>query len=239
MNIRSDFRVELVRHWGGDREIVEDAQALPPDARCDESRVLPVLRALLARKIVHTSPFEHSGMSVHVDAPAVVWWEWTRHRFMPQSRADHSFNLESGRYKVLRPDFYLPPFGRPIREPDGFKPMRPNHLVDEALVGEARNYQVEAFAVAWNCYEAQLTAGVAREVARNVLGPAVYYSGRVSGGVLTWLHFLALRTRDNPDTPSSYPQWEIEQVATQCEELFKDRFPMTHSAWVGYGRNCP
>lgn len=239
IRFRSDVSVGLVRSWGSDRDIVEDAQARDPGTSAADDRIAPVLRSVLQRKIVHTSPFEHSGMSVHVDAPAVVWWEWTRHRFMPQSRADHSFNLESGRYKRLRPEFYLPPDDRPIREPDGFKPMRPNHLVDPALAMEVRESQESVFRAAWASYEFQLSIGVAREVARNVLGPAVYYAGRVSGGVLTWLHFLALRTRDNPDTPSSYPQWEIERVALRCEELFAGLYPLTYAAWVEYGRACP
>jgi thymidylate synthase (FAD) len=239
IRFRSDVSVTLLRSWGGDRDIVEDAQARDPGTAVEEARIAPILRALLQRKIVHTSPFEHSGMCVHVEAPAVVWWEWTRHRFMPQSRQDHSFNLESGRYKQLRPEFYLPSEDRPVREPDGFKPMKPDLLTDPALASEVGDIQADVFADAWEAYERQLARGVAREVARNVLGPAVYYAGRVSGGVLTWLHFLALRTRDDAANPSSYPQWEIEQVARKCEDVLAGLFPQTVGAWREFGRRAP
>lgn len=236
ITFRTDFVVKTVRIWGDDASIVEAAQALDPDIHVSESRVEPVMRALLARKVVHTSPFEHCGMSVWVDAPAVVWWEWTRHRFQPQAREDHSFNLESGRYKVLRPHFYLPPTSRPIREPDGFKAMRPNHADDPMLTSEVWALQQIAFSEAWRCYQKQIELGVAREVARNVLGPGIYYAGRVSGGVLSWLNFLTLRTRDDEVNPSSYPQWEIEQVARQCESILAGAFPVVHRVFVDKGR---
>jgi thymidylate synthase (FAD) len=239
IRFRGDITVRLVRQWGSDADIVGDAQVRRPHDPVDPDRVRPILRSMLGRKVVHTSPFEHSGMSVHVEGPAVIWWEWTRHRFMPQSRADHSFNLESARYKVLRPEFYLPPAGRPIREPDGFKPMRPNHETDPSLTALAHAVQRPVFEAAWDAYEWQLARGIAREVARNVLGPAIYYSGRVSGGVLTWLHFFALRTRDHPAKPSSYPQWEIEQAARQCEEEFTRLFPVTHEIFNEFGRVAP
>ena len=72
IRFRSDLSVTLVRHWGSDRDIVEDAQARDPGTAVGDDRIGPILRSILKRKIVHTSPFEHSGMSVHVDAPAVV-----------------------------------------------------------------------------------------------------------------------------------------------------------------------
>lgn len=239
INFRSDIVVRLVRNWGSDSDIVADAQARNPDDVGNPDREVHILNALLKRKIVHTSPFEHSGMGVYVEAPAVVWWEWTRHRFMPQSRADHSFNLESGRYKILRPDFYLPPEDRPIKEPDGFKAMSPNHQIDKELIKSVHEIQREVFTKAWEGYQQQISLGVAREVARNVLGPAIYYFGRVSGGVLTWLHFLALRTRDDAINPSSYPQWEIEQVARKCEEEFIRLFPTVYSIFCANGRRTP
>jgi len=233
---RSDFRVQLVRNWGSDRAIVEDAQARDPDTFVEENRIKPILGKLIGGKIRHTSPLEHSGMCVYVECPAVVWWEWTRHRFLPQSRADHSFNLESGRYKILKGEFYLTPPERPIEEPDDFKPMRPAHVVNEELTNRTRTEHMILFQSAWRSYQRQIEMGVAREVARNVFGPAIYYSGRVSGGVMTWLHFLALRTKDNPQTPSSYPQWEIEQVANKCETIFADLFPVVHQVFNETGR---
>ena len=49
----------------------------------------------------HGSPFEGGYLSVYVEAPVVVWWEWSRHRFMSMGCPDLGFNLESGRYRLL------------------------------------------------------------------------------------------------------------------------------------------
>jgi thymidylate synthase (FAD) len=49
----------------------------------------------------HGSPFEHSVFTFFVKAPIFMWREHFRHRMA-------SYNEESGRYKVLEPEFYVP-----------------------------------------------------------------------------------------------------------------------------------
>src|SRR5437868_3108295 len=85
--------------------------------------VVGVINYLIKHR--HGTPFEHSALTVFVDAPIFVWREWHRHR------VGFSYNEESGRYKQLRPKFYLPDRQRPMMKVDGWKPGRPKFLVCE------------------------------------------------------------------------------------------------------------
>ena len=49
----------------------------------------------------HGSPFEHTSMTFFISAPIFVFREFMRHRIA-------SYNEESGRYRELRPNFYVP-----------------------------------------------------------------------------------------------------------------------------------
>ena len=49
----------------------------------------------------HGSPFEHNSMTFYVQAPLFVFREFMRHRIA-------SYNEESGRYREMRPVFYVP-----------------------------------------------------------------------------------------------------------------------------------
>ncbi len=194
-----------------------------------------VIGAMIRGK--HTSPFEKGIMCVYCEAPAVVWWEWTRHRFMSLDAEDMSFSLESGRYKILDGEFYVPAAERPIVEPSGFKSMRPTlGPADADLLGNARAELVEGYTDCWERYNNLIRMGVGREVARLSLPFSIYYAGYVSANPLTWLHFLSLRTRHETAAVKSYPQWEIEKAAIQCERIFKERWPITHDEWHKAGR---
>jgi len=55
----------------------------------------------------HGTPFEHTSMTFFVSAPIFVFREFMRHRIA-------SYNEESGRYRELRPIFYVPGRNRPL-----------------------------------------------------------------------------------------------------------------------------
>lgn len=243
IRFRSDIVVEPVPDGccGSDRLIAHAAWVEKPGAVSPHRDDTPdgwrrLIRGMLRGR--HTSPFEKGLLTVYCEAPAVVWWEWTRHRFMSVGVADASFSLESGRYKVLDGEFYLPPPERPLLEPEGFKPLRP-----ELVQASAGQYDVSVGALlpqsyrwCWENYRMLLGLRVGREAARLALPFGVYYAGHVSAAPLTWLSFFALRTRDPAAAVPSYPQWEIEQAARACEALFAERWPITHAEWVALGR---
>ena len=105
VEFRSDVTVELVKSAAADADVVFAARVSTlgeqtlADVRADASGSAGLIRFLMRER--HGSPFEHSTMTFYVQAPIFVWREHMRHRVM-------SYNEESGRYRVLRPVFYVP-----------------------------------------------------------------------------------------------------------------------------------
>lgn len=238
VRFRSDILVAVCPDTccGSDASFLRAARAAKPT---DPAEGAP--RALATcMSLRHNSPFEHGLLSVYAEAPGVVWWQLTRQRFMSLDSEDFSFNLESGRYKVLEPEFYLPPRERPLVEPDGFRPMRPRFDSDDETWARFVDYQRHNCLCCWENYKSQLDYGVAREVARMVLPNwALYCDGYVTAKPLTWLQFFSRRNRTADTSIATFPQWEIERFAAACEVLFASRWPITHAAFAGAGRVAP
>lgn len=223
----------------GDRGIALRAWAVHPDLVPADKKDDPdgwrrVIRAMLKGR--HGTPFEGGYLSVYVEAPVVVWWEWTRHRFMSLGCPDLGFNLESGRYKVLDGEFYLPPPDRPCREPDGFKPMRPQLEVSGIAWEDSHWHLTKVYETAWRHYEAAVEDGIAREVARLGLPFGIYYAGYVSANPRAWLQFFSLRRVTKDTEVMTYPQWEIEKADAEVEKLFAERWPLVYEQFNECGR---
>ena len=179
----------------------------------------------------HGSPFEHNSMTFFVQAPIFVWREHMRHRIA-------SYNEESGRYRELRPIFYVPDQTRSVVQ-DGkpgayeFHPGTPEQY---AVIDSATR---ESCMVAYDAYQRMLDAGIAREVARMVLPVTIYSSAYVTMNARALMNFLSLRKKSDDATYPSYPQREIEMVAEAYEEHFARLMPITHEAFVASGRVAP
>jgi thymidylate synthase (FAD) len=243
VNYRSDIKVVFDdASTKSDRGIALRAWAEhPTDISADRNDTPEgwrrVIRATMRGR--HGSVYEGGYLSVYVEAPVVVWWEWTRHRFMSLGCPDLGFNLESGRYKVLEGEFYRPPKGRPCKETDDFKPMRPV-LEDDADAWEFASTELYiGYEYCWHGYQEMVKNGVSREVARLLLPFGVYYSGYVSANPRTWLQFFSLRKNDPQAEVKSYPQWEIQQADVQVEQMFAERWPITYAQFVENGRVAP
>lgn len=245
IKFRSDIGVELIPDncCGSDRIIAAAAWAEHPSKLSASRDDTPSGHARVINscvKLGHNSPTEQGQMCVYAEMPGVAWWQLTRQRFMSLDTEDFSFDLESGRYKRLEPEFYVPPEDRPTREPDGFKAMRPE-LLSDVNTQQAVHYAVRVVSHhAWEHYSELLAAGVAREVARCVLPNwALYCDGWVTGKVLTWLQFFSKRNR-TPDTAvPTFPAWEIEEFCRKCEALFAARWPETYRSFIANGRKAP
>lgn len=246
IRFRSDILVVPVPDGccGSDRLIahaawVELPGAVSPDRDDTPAGWRRVIRSMMRDR--HTSPFEQGRMTVCIDAPGVVWWQLTRQRFMSLGAEDLSPNVESGRYRVLEGVFYVPPDERPIREGDGFNPLRPR-LQDGSPMDrdDVRTFSDSVYRSAWEAYSHMTGVGIAREVARLALPSwALYCRGYVGGGPLTWLQFFSKRNKTPDTTVPTFPQWEIEQAARACEVEFARLFPSTHAAFLEFGRTAP
>jgi 4-hydroxy-tetrahydrodipicolinate synthase len=141
-------------------------------------------------------------MTFFISAPIFVFREFMRHRIA-------SYNEESGRYRELKPVFYVPSAERKLVQVgktgaytfvDGTKEQF--DITVESMKA--------AYVVAYESYVKMLEAGVAREVARAVLPVATYSSMYVTMNARALMNFLSLRTGREGSHFPSYPQREIE-----------------------------
>ncbi|MFC7384912.1 FAD-dependent thymidylate synthase [Sphaerisporangium rhizosphaerae] len=236
MRFLSDVTVELVRHSAADSDVVWAARVSTAGEQSleavgqDAERSRGLINYLMRDR--HGSPFEHTSMTFFVHAPIMVFREFHRHR------AGWSYNEESGRYRELAPDFYIP--GRERKLVQEGKPGRyqfvegddeQHELVAGAMEGSYR--------AAYAAYREMLEAGVAREVARAVLPVGLYSSMYATCNARSLMHFLSLRTKDERASVPSFPQREIEMVAEKMEAFWAGLMPLTHAAFNAAGRVAP
>jgi len=235
IQFRSDMTVELVRSSAQDADVLFAARVSTlgeqslDEVNADASRSEGLIRFLMRDR--HGSPFEHNSMTFYVQAPIFVFREFMRHRIA-------SYNEESGRYRELRPVFYVPASDRKLVQ-EG----KPGHYVFVDGTREQHDVVVEetkrACSIAYGAYQRMLSTGVAREVARGVLPVATYSSMYVTLNARSLMNFLSLRTKREGSAFPSYPQREIEMVAEQMETHWSKLMPVTHSAFEACGRVSP
>jgi thymidylate synthase (FAD) len=232
---RDDMTVELVKSSASDADVIWAARV----STAGETTLEKVgessdrdagLINYLARER-HGSPFEHTSMTFFVSAPIFVFREFMRHRIA-------SYNEESGRYRELRPVFYIPNKDRKLVQVGKtgaytFVDGTPEQL--DITVNAIK----ETCTLAYENYQKILASGVAREVARAVLPVALYSSMYVTMNARALMNFLSLRTSSPDSHFPSYPQREIEMVAEKMEKHFAELMPMTYAAFQKSGRIAP
>lgn len=232
---RSDVTVELVRAGADDTDVLFAARVSTQGEQslaqldADPQRSRGLINYLMRAR--HGSPFEHNSMTFHVQAPIFVFREFMRHRIA-------SYNEESGRYRELRPVFYVPGPERRLRQegkPGHYQFVEGTPEQSELVRSETERVCREAFA----SYQRMLEAGVAREVARIVLPLTIYSSMYVTMNARSLMNFLSLRTAREGSRFPSFPQREIEMCAERMEELWAGLMPLTHAAYEANGRVAP
>lgn len=232
---RSDVTVELVRASAQDADVLFAARVSTKgessleDVDADASRSAGLINYLMRDR--HGSPFEHNSLTFYVQAPIFVFREFMRHRIA-------SYNEESGRYRELRPVFYVPgPERRLVQQgkPGAYEFVEGTAEQHELVDRETRAVCEAAYA----SYQRMLEAGVAREVARIVLPVTIYSSMYVTVNARSLMNFLSLRTKRDDSHFKSFPQREIEMCAEQMEAAWAQLMPLTHAAFEQNGRVAP
>ncbi|WP_405372571.1 MULTISPECIES: FAD-dependent thymidylate synthase [unclassified Microbacterium] len=238
IEFRSDVTVELVRANASDSDVLfaarvstqgEQTLASAADGSEATSRDRGLINYLMRDR--HGSPFEHNSMTFYVQAPIFVFREFMRHRMA-------SYNEESGRYRELRPVFYVPSAERnllQVGKPGAYQ-FHPGTAEQVELVQQTTR---EASAAAFDAYQRMLDAGVAREVARIVLPLNIFSSMYVTVNARSLMNFLSLRTKREGTHFPSFPQREIEMCAEKMENAFEELMPFTYAAFNANGRVAP
>ena len=235
VTFRSDVTVELVRAGARDSDVVFAARVSTQGEQTlahvddDAERSQGLINYLMRDR--HGSPFEHNSMTFYVQAPIFVFREFMRHRIA-------SYNEESGRYRELRPVFYVPGRDRKlvqVGKPGAYDFVHGTPEQFALVEAETRAACTQAYAA----YQRMLAAGVAREVARIVLPLTIYSSMYVTMNARALMNFLSLRTKREHAANPSFPQREIEMCAEQMEQFWRELMPLTHAAFEANGRVAP
>jgi len=235
LTFRSDITVELVRDSAKDADVVFAARVSTAGEQsldaidADASGSKGLINFLMRER--HGSPFEHNSMTFFVQAPIFVWREHMRHRMA-------SYNEESGRYRELKPVFYIPARERNVVQigKTGAYEFLPGSQEQYELIEQRMR---ESCAQSYAAYQEMLDAGIAREVARMVLPVSIYSSAYVTVNARSLMNFLSLRRKAEDSKFPSYPQREIEMVAERYEEEWARLMPLTYAAFVANGRVSP
>ena len=232
---RDDVTVDLVKSSASDADVIWAARVSTAGEQSidsineDPERSAGLINYLARER--HGSPFEHTSFTFFISAPIFVFREFMRHRIA-------SYNEESGRYRELKPVFYIPNRARKL-----IQVGKTGHYTFEDGTQEQYDLMVaemkKAYIAAYDAYKKMLDAGIAREVARATLPVATYSSMYVTMNARALMNFLSLRTSREGSHFPSYPQREIEMVAEKMEAEFAKLMPLTYAAFEKSGRVAP
>ena len=218
-----DFgEVELLSCMASDLDVVNAAKVsfAAYKTEIDES-CIGLINYLMKNN--HATPFEHSIFKFRIKAPIFVTREWMRHRWS-------SFNEMSMRYHVPSHIEYYTPAYNDIRKQVG-KPGA--YSFEEIEDPEVKDlfYSVyqKTILAADEAYYKLLDAGIAKEIARCVLPVSQYTEFIWTVNARSLINFISLRNDSNA-------QYEINQYAKEIENIFSQKMPITHEAFVASGR---
>lgn len=213
--------VRLVDYMGNDSAIVQAARVSYGEGtkKLHEDRGL--IRYLMRHR--HTTPFEMVEFKFHVKLPIFVARQWIRHR-------SANVNEYSGRYSVMKEEFYLPALSDVQTQSDRNKQGRS----DRELPGDLQQKFIDGLARlqrdAYGQYQEALDHQIARELARINLPLSLYTEWYWKIDLHNLFHFLRLRLDD-------HAQWEIRQYAVIMAEMVQAVCPLAYEAFSDYQLN--
>jgi thymidylate synthase (FAD) len=186
--------------------IVYIARVSNPSNQLNRETVPRLLSYLIKHK--HWSPFEFVDMTVEITTRRSIAAQILRHWSFSFQEFSQRYSTATKLQKIeLR------------KQADKNRQSSAELLNDEQLELLVENAQLFSTEV----YNKLLEAGVAREVARDVLPLSTETTMYMKGSVRDWIHYLELRTLE--DT-----QKEHRDIANAIMELFKENFPSIHKA---------
>ncbi|HUN65996.1 MAG TPA: FAD-dependent thymidylate synthase [Bacteroidota bacterium] len=210
--------VRLVDYMGSDEAIVQAARVSYGRGTKAVNEDRGLIRYLMRHS--HTTPFEMVEFKFHIKLPIFVARQWIRHRTA-------NVNEYSGRYSVMKDEFYIP-------DPDvihfqslqnkqgrrsGDVPSELRERVLQILVSSQRQLYGE--------YEKMLEEDIARELARINLPLSLYTEWYWKIDLHNLFHFLRLRL-------DSHAQFEIRVYADAMADIVRQIVPCAWEAFEDY-----
>lgn len=176
--------VRLVDYMGGDNRVVQAARVSYGEGTKNYRDDAALIDYLLRN--AHTSPFEQVILTFHVKLPIFVARQWIRHRTA-------RLNEISGRYSVLKDDFYVPaPEDIALQSTDN-KQGRSSEALEKEQAEKIRTSLADNQRNAYAAYCSLVDEGIARELARINLPLSIYTEWYWQIDLHNLFHFLKLR----------------------------------------------
>jgi thymidylate synthase (FAD) len=176
--------VRLVDYLGGDARVVQAARVSYGAGTKTYREDAGLIDYLLRNR--HTSPFEQVVLTFHVKLPIFVARQWIRHRTA-------RLNEISGRYSVMKDDFYLPAAEDIALQSEDNRQGRAGEPLEAALAAGVREGFAAGQREAYAAYTALIGQGIARELARINLPLSLYTEWYWQIDLHNLFHFLELR----------------------------------------------
>lgn len=210
--------VRLVDYMGSDERVVASARV----SYGKGTKTFREDRALIhyLMKNEHTSPFEQVVFTFHIKLPIFVARQWIRHRTA-------RVNEVSGRYSVMKEEFYIPELSAIAPQSRSNKQGRDTTPFEESEANEIRQMIEETFKNCYRNYEKLLEKNLAKEIARIVLPLSLYTEWYWQIDLHNLFHFLKLRLHP-------HAQYEIRQYANTLLKIAKIVAPVSVEAFEEY-----
>ena len=205
--------VRLVDWMGSDQRIVQSARVSYGEGTKTVREDKGLIDYLMRH--AHTSPFEQVQFTFHVKMPIFVARQIVRHRTA-------KLNEISGRYSILKDEFYEPDVSRMVKQSKDNKQGSSEELLEDAE-SFLQSFKDEQFEM-YDNYTEYIQGGMAKEMARINLPLAIYTEWYWTIDLHNLFHFLKLRM-DN------HAQYEVRVYADAKYNLIKDIVPFACEAF--------
>ncbi len=197
--------VRLVDYLGGDQRIVQAARVSYGEGTKSYREDAALIDYLLRHE--HTSPFEQVVLTFHIKLPIFVARQWIRHRTA-------RVNEISGRYSVMRDEFFMPAPDALAPQSDDNKQGRATIPFDETTAVRIQEILAEGSKASYNRYKELIDLGLAREISRIALPLSLYTEWYWQIDLHNLFRFLMLRL-------DAHAQREIREYARVILEITK------------------
>lgn len=221
-DVLDNGEIELLDCMASDIDVVNAAKVSFATyvKELDESSI-GLIKYLMRNK--HATPFEHCVFKFRIKAPIFVTREWMRHRWS-------SFNEMSMRYhQPANIDYYTPAYNK-IRKQIGKPGAYSFEEISDPEVKDAF-YSIfqQTVLQADEAYYKLIDLGIAKEIARCVLPVTQYTEFIWTVNARSLINFISLRNEGNA-------QYEINEYAKIIEDIFQEKMPISHEAFIESGR---
>jgi thymidylate synthase (FAD) len=205
--------VRLVDYLGSDERIVQAARVSYGSGTKSFRQDRALIHYLLRND--HTSPFEQVILTFHCKMPIFVARQWVRHRTA-------RLNEISGRYSIMRDEFYVPHVDQMRGQSENNKQARSEDVLPSG--GRMIDQMVEDQRQLYRHYEEMIEGGLAREIARANLPLSLFTEWYWQIDLHNLFRFLHLRM-------DAHAQYEIRVFAEAMAKCAKAVAPLAYEAF--------